>query len=179
MSVDQMKVKEYTCNIKNDKFQFMNSKSIIILIDLKNDAKAYFMNTSINLSNFQFLTSRTKSFKTSWYQWYKWLTYLNMINVKRLVNMSIDIDVNSTDSLENEEFSESICEICVINCYEHVWINQNSDNVMLSLNLAHLYWILQVILSTSSHCSALSSFISFIIFLNKHIWYITSHLYQV
>ncbi len=65
MSVDQMKVKEYTCNIKNDKFQFMNSKSIIILIDLKNDAKAYFMNTSINFSNFQFLTSRTKSFKTS------------------------------------------------------------------------------------------------------------------
>jgi len=37
-----------------------------------------------------------------------------MTNVKRLVNMSIDIDVNSTDSLKNEESSESICEICVI-----------------------------------------------------------------
>jgi len=37
-----------------------------------------------------------------------------MTDVKRLVNMSIDIDVNSTDSLKNEEFSESICEICVI-----------------------------------------------------------------
>jgi len=37
-----------------------------------------------------------------------------MTDVKRLVNMSIDIDVNSTDSLKNEEFSESICETCVI-----------------------------------------------------------------
>ncbi len=38
-----------------------------------------------------------------------------MTDVKRLVNMSININVNSTDSLKNEEFSESICEICVIN----------------------------------------------------------------
>jgi len=37
-----------------------------------------------------------------------------MTDVKRLVNMSIDIDVNLIDSLKNEEFSESICEICVI-----------------------------------------------------------------
>jgi len=37
-----------------------------------------------------------------------------MTNVKRLVNMSIDINVNLTDSLKNEEFSESICKICVI-----------------------------------------------------------------
>jgi len=37
-----------------------------------------------------------------------------MTDVKRLVNMSIGIDVNSTDSLENEESSESICEACVI-----------------------------------------------------------------
>ncbi len=37
-----------------------------------------------------------------------------MADVKRLVNMSIDIDVNSADSLKNEEFSESICEACVI-----------------------------------------------------------------
>jgi len=75
-------------------------------------------------------------------------------------------------------------------CYEHVWINQSSDltlinlikashDAMFSLNLAHLYWILRVILSTSSRCSALSSFTSFIILLDKHVWHITSHLYQV
>ncbi len=38
-----------------------------------------------------------------------------MINVKRLVNMSINIDVNSANSLEDEEFSELICKTCVIN----------------------------------------------------------------
>ncbi len=37
-----------------------------------------------------------------------------MTDVKRLVNISININVNSTDSLKNEEFSELICEICVI-----------------------------------------------------------------
>ncbi len=37
-----------------------------------------------------------------------------MTDVKHLVNMSINIDVNLTDSLENEESSELICEICVI-----------------------------------------------------------------
>ncbi len=116
MSVDQMKVKEYTCSIKNDKFQFMNSKNIVTLVDLKNDVKAYFVNTSINFSNSRLitLTSRTESVKTSWHQWYKWLAHLNMTDVKRLVNMSINIDVNSINSLKNEEFSESICEICVI-----------------------------------------------------------------
>jgi len=67
MLINQMKVKEYMCSIKNDKFQFMNSKSIIILIDSRNNMKAYFMNTSINFSNFQsvILISRTESIKTS------------------------------------------------------------------------------------------------------------------
>ncbi len=37
-----------------------------------------------------------------------------MADVKRLANMSIDIDVNSADSLKNEESSESVCETCVI-----------------------------------------------------------------
>ncbi len=75
MSVDQVKVKEYTCSIKNDKFRFMNSKSVITLIDLRNDVKAYFVNTSINLSNSRsvILTSRTESIKMSWYQWHKLL----------------------------------------------------------------------------------------------------------
>jgi transposase InsO family protein len=36
-----------------------------------------------------------------------------MTDVKRLANMSIGIDVNSANSLENEESSESICETCV------------------------------------------------------------------
>ncbi len=116
MSVNQMKVKEYTCSIKNNKFRFMNSKNVVILIDLRNDARAYFVNTSINFSNSRSvtLTSRTELIKTSWHQWYKQLTHLNMTDVKRLVNMSIDIDVNSTDSLKNEESSELICKICVI-----------------------------------------------------------------
>ena len=38
-----------------------------------------------------------------------------MINIKRLVNISIDINVNSINSLENKEFSKLICKICVIN----------------------------------------------------------------
>ena len=37
-----------------------------------------------------------------------------MTDVKRLVNMSIDIDVNSTNSLENKESPEMICEACAI-----------------------------------------------------------------
>ena len=37
-----------------------------------------------------------------------------MTDVKRLVNMSIDINVNSANRREGEEFSELICEICVI-----------------------------------------------------------------
>jgi len=115
MSIDQMKVKEYTCSIKNDEFRFMNSRDVVALIDSRNDEKAYFMNTSINLSNFQVnLTSSSESVKTSWCQWYKRLAHLNMTDVKRLVNISIDINVNSANSLEDEEFSESICETCVI-----------------------------------------------------------------
>ena len=67
ISVDQMKVKEYTCSIKNDEFRFMNFKDDVALIDLRNDDRAYFMNTSINLSNsWVNLTSSSKSVKTSW-----------------------------------------------------------------------------------------------------------------
>ncbi len=71
ISVNQIKVKEYTCSIKNDKFQFMNSKNVVTLVDLKNDARAYFVNILINFLNFRFLTSRTESVKTSWHQWHK------------------------------------------------------------------------------------------------------------
>ncbi len=69
MSIDQMKVKKYTCSIKNNKFQFMNAKNVIAFIDLRNEEKVYFMNTSINFLNFQLiiLTSRTKLVKMSWY----------------------------------------------------------------------------------------------------------------
>ncbi len=38
-----------------------------------------------------------------------------MINIKHLISISININVNSANSLESEEFSELICEICVIN----------------------------------------------------------------
>ena len=67
MSVNQMKVKKYTYSIKNDEFHFMNFRSIITLINLKNDKKAYFVNTSINLLNFQVnLISSSKSVKILW-----------------------------------------------------------------------------------------------------------------
>ncbi len=72
-------------------------------------------------------------------------------------------------------------------CYEHVWINQSSDltlinliktshDAMFSLNLAHFFKSFSALFFV---CSALSSFISFIILLDKHIWSITSHLYRV
>jgi len=140
MSVDQVKVKEYTCSIKNDKFRFMNSKSVITLIDLRNDVKAYFVNTSINLSNSRsvILTSRTESIKMSWYQWHKWLAHLNITDVKRLVNMSIDIDVNSTDSLKNEEFTESICEICVIDKQNRTSSQKSHIRIIKVNELVHL-----------------------------------------
>ncbi len=140
ISVDQVKVKEYTCSIKNDKFRFMNSKSVITLIDLRNDVKAYFVNTSINLSNSRsvILTSRTESIKMSWYQWHIWLAHLNITDVKRLVNMSIDIDVNSTDSLKNEEFSESICEICVIDKQNRTSSQKSHIRIIKVNELVHL-----------------------------------------
>ena len=115
MLIDQMKVKEYMCSIKNNEFRFMNFRNVVVLIDSKNNEKAYFMNTLINLSNsWVNLTSSSESIKTSWCQWYKWLAHLNMTDVKHLVNMSIDIDVNSANSLEDEEFSELICETYII-----------------------------------------------------------------
>ncbi len=138
MSVDQMKVKENTCSIKNDEFRFMNSKNVVALIDLRNDKKAYFVNTSINLSNSQVnLTSSSESVKTSWCQWYKRLAHLNMTDVKRLVNISIDINVNSANSLENEEFSESICETCVIDKQNRVSSRKSHIRVIKVNELVH------------------------------------------
>ncbi len=59
MSVEQVKVKEYTCSIQKDKFLFIDSMKVIILIDLRSDEKFYFMNALTNFSNSQTLTSRT------------------------------------------------------------------------------------------------------------------------
>ncbi len=136
-----MKVKEYTCSIKNNKFQFMNSKNVVILIDLRNKEEAYFINTLINSSNSRLitLTSRTnESVKTSWYQWYKWLAHLNMINIKRLVNISIDINVNSINSLENKEFSKLICKICVINKQNRTLSWKSHIKVIKADELVHM-----------------------------------------
>ncbi len=128
MSVDQMKVKEYTCSIKNNEFRFMNFRDVVALIDSRNNEKAYFMNTSINLSNSRVnLTSSSESVKMSWCQWHKRLAHLNMTDVKRLVNMSIDIDVNFANSLEGEEFSESICETCVID--KQNWVSSRKSHI--------------------------------------------------
>ncbi len=139
MSVDQMKVKEYTCSIKNDEFRFMNSRNVFVLIDSRNDEKAYFVNTSINSSNsWVNLTSSSESVKTSWRQWHKRLANLNMTDVKRLVNMSIDIDVNSANSLEDEEFSESICETCVIDKQNRVSSQKPHIRVIKVDELVHM-----------------------------------------
>ncbi len=59
MSVEQVKVKEYTCSIQKDKFLFIDSMKVIVLIDSRSDEKFYFVNASTNFSNFQTLTSRT------------------------------------------------------------------------------------------------------------------------
>jgi len=59
MSVEQVKVKEYTCSIQKDKFLFIDSMRIIAFIDLRSDEKFYFVNASTNFSNFQTLISRT------------------------------------------------------------------------------------------------------------------------
>ena len=60
-----------------------------------------------------------------------------MTDVKRLVNMSIDIDVNSTNSLENEEFSESICEICVIDKQNRTSSRKSHIRVIKADELVH------------------------------------------
>ncbi len=133
MSVDQMKVKEYTCSIKNNRFQFMNSKSVIVLTDLRNEEKVYFINTSFIFSKSIILTSSSESVKTSWHQWYKRLAHLNMTDVKRLINMSINIDVNLTNSLENKKSSEMICEICVIN-KQHKMLSWKSHIKVIKVN---------------------------------------------
>jgi len=59
MLIEQVKVKEYTCSIQKDKFLFIDSMRIIILIDSRSDEKFYFVNASTNFSNSQTLTSKT------------------------------------------------------------------------------------------------------------------------
>jgi len=116
MSVGQVEAKGYTCSIKNGKFRFVDSKGAVALIGSRNDAGAYFVDTPTNPPNSRSVTlaSRTGSAKASWRQWHKRLAHLNMADVKRLANMSTGIDVDSADSLENEESPESVCEACAI-----------------------------------------------------------------
>ncbi len=114
MSVDQVKAKGYTCSIKNGRFRFMNSKGAVVLTGSRNEGGAYFVNTSFIPPKSVILASSSGSAKASWRQWHKRLAHLNMADVKRLVNMSTDIDVNSANSLENKESPEMICGACVI-----------------------------------------------------------------
>ena len=65
MSVDQVKAKEYTCSIKNDRFRFMNSKNVVALTDSRNAGKVYFVNTSFIFSKSVILTSSSESAKAS------------------------------------------------------------------------------------------------------------------
>ena len=55
-----------------------------------------------------------------------------MTDIKRLVNMSIDIDVNSTDSPKNEEFSEFYQASSL---FEWIYIIYVWANSMISDNL--------------------------------------------
>ncbi len=61
-----------------------------------------------------------------------------MTDVKHLVNMSINIDVNSTDSLKNEKFLESICEICVIDKQNRTSSRKSYIRVIKVDELVHL-----------------------------------------
>ncbi len=65
MSVDQVKVKEYTCSIKNGRFRFMNSKGAVVLTGSRNEEKAYFVNTSFILPKSVILASSSESVKAS------------------------------------------------------------------------------------------------------------------
>ncbi len=60
-----------------------------------------------------------------------------MTDVKRLVNLSIDINVNSANSLEGEEFSESICETCVIDKQNRVSSRKSHIKVIKVNELVH------------------------------------------
>ena len=64
-----------------------------------------------------------------------------MTDVKHLVNMSINIDVNSADSLKDEEFSESICETCVIN--KQNWVSSRKSHIrVIKVNeLVHINFV--------------------------------------
>ena len=61
-----------------------------------------------------------------------------MTDIKRLVNMSIDINVNSANSLEDEEFSESICETCVIDKQNQVSSRKSHIRVIKVDELVHM-----------------------------------------
>ncbi len=52
-----------------------------------------------------------------------------MINVKHLFNMSIDIDVNFANSLEDKEFLESICKTYVIN--KQNWVSSRKSHIRI------------------------------------------------
>jgi len=116
MSVGQVEAKGYTCSIKNGKFRFMNTEGAVALTGSRNDGGAYFVDTPTNPPNSRVtLASKTNGpAKASWRQWHKRLAHLNMADVKRLANMSTGIDVDSANSLENEESPESVCGACAI-----------------------------------------------------------------
>jgi len=61
-----------------------------------------------------------------------------MTDIKRLVNMSININVNSANSLEDEEFSESICETCVIDKQNQVSSRKSHIRVIKVDELVHM-----------------------------------------
>ena len=61
-----------------------------------------------------------------------------MTDVKCLVNMSIDINVNSINSLEEEEFSESICETYVLDKQHWASSRRSHTRVIRIDELIHL-----------------------------------------
>jgi transposase InsO family protein len=114
MSVGQVEAKGYTCSIKNGRFRFMDPKGAVALTGSRNAGGAYFVDTPFIPPKSVILASSSGSAKASWRQWHKRLAHLNMADVKRLANMSTGIDVDSANSLENEESPESVCGACAI-----------------------------------------------------------------
>lgn len=43
-----MKIKDYNCNIRNNKFLFINAKNAVVLVDSRNDKRVYLVNISNN-----------------------------------------------------------------------------------------------------------------------------------
>jgi len=127
----------------------------------------------------------------SWSSWESFTLFNNENDHHKFIKLLNSLIFIETDDSIWKTWNIKIVDKLNVNanhysCYEHAWIDQSSDLILInlirashdamsSLNLAHSFESFSALLPV---CSALSSFISFIILLGKHIWPITSHLYR-